>query len=89
MFHLLRATAGACKIEYLLQTCTRSAIVVELVATCSTQMRAAYASILREHDVDDIHWTQATLPQRKGGYGLRDPRTIVDTARLASLINVA
>ena len=81
-FHLLRATAGACKIEYLMQTCTRSAITDDLVATCSTQMRAAYASILREHEVDDLQWTHATLPQRKGGYGLRDQRSVVDTARL-------
>ena len=88
-FLFLRATAGACKIEYLLQTCARSAITDELVATCSAHMRAAYASILREHTVDDLRWTHATLPQRKGGYGLRDPSRIVDTARLASLVIVS
>ena len=31
----------------------------------------------------------ATLPQRKGGYGLRDPRSVVDSARLALLVNVS
>ena len=72
-----------------MQTCTRSAITDDLVATCSTQMRAAYASILREHEVDDLQWTHATLPQRKGGYGLRDPWSVVDTARLASLVKVS
>ena len=29
-----------------------------------------------------------TLPQRKGGFGLRDPKTIINAARLASLVNV-
>ena len=29
-----------------------------------------------------------TLPQREGGFGLRDPKVIVNAARLASLVNV-
>ena len=51
-------------------------------------MRQAYSTIIQT-DVDDFSWTHATLPQRAGGFGLRDPATIVDAARLASLVNVA
>ena len=39
-------------------------------------------------EVDELFWTHAAQPQ-KGGFGLRDPHTIVDIARLASLANVA
>ena len=87
-FHLLRATAGACRIEYLLQTMPRTPIIEQLVSTCSADMRTAYAAILRQPAVDDFTWTHATIPQRLGGLGLRDPKTIIDTARVASLVNV-
>ena len=87
-FHLLRATAGACKIEYLLQTLTRSRITDDLVADCSADMRAVYPAIF-PRNIDDSTWAQAKLPQRDGGFGLRDPKTIIDTAGLASLVNVS
>ena len=87
-FQLLRATAGACKIEYLLQTLTRSALTDQLVADCSADMRQVYAAILRQ-EIDDFTWAHATLPQRDGGFGLRDPTCIAESARLASLVNVA
>ena len=38
--------------------------------------------------IDDFEWTHVTMPQREGGFGLRDPKTIVNAARLASLVNV-
>ena len=87
-FLLLRATAGACKVEYLLQTLSRTQLSDDLVSTCSTDMRQAYAAICRATSVTDFEWAHATLPQREGGFGLRDPKTIVDTARVASLVNV-
>ena len=37
-------------------------------------------------EVDESTWTHATLPPR--GFGLCDPGTIIETARLASLTNV-
>ena len=85
---LLRTTAGACKVEYLLQTLTRSTITDHLVITCSAQMRDAYAAISRSATIDNFQWTHVTLPQRGWGLGLRDPKTIVNTARLAWLVNV-
>ena len=51
-------------------------------------MRQTYAAICRNTVMDDFAWEKATLPQRDGGFGLRDPKTIVNTARLASLVNV-
>ena len=41
-FQLLRATAGACRIEYLLQTMTRTALTDSVVTVCSTEMRHAW-----------------------------------------------
>ena len=64
-FHLLRATAAACKAEYLIQTITRISLIDQLVATCSTEMRHAYNAIIRGV-VDDFVWAHATLPQREG-----------------------
>ena len=87
-FLLLRATAGACKVEYLLQTLTQTTLTDHLVATCSAEMRLAYAAITRSAEMDAFTWTLVTLPQSDGGFGLRDPKTIVNTARLASLVNV-
>ena len=67
---------------------TRSTLTDQLVADCSADMRHAYAAILRKN-IDDLTWAHATLPQREGGFGLRVPRTTVDTARLVSLVNVS
>ena len=53
---------------------------------CNVLHRNAAYAIIRDV-VDDFAWEHATLPHERG-FGLRDPTTIVDTARLASLINV-
>ena len=37
--------------------------------------------------IDDFKWTHATIPRRR--FGLRDPQTIIQSARLASLTNVS
>ena len=86
---LLRATAGACKVEYLLQTLTSSAITQQLAEHCSTECQRAFAAILQHQPLECATWSLATIPQRLGGLGLRDPKAIVESARLASLINVA
>ena len=59
-FHLLRPTAGACKIEYLFQTLTRSGLTEQLVATCSGDLRQAYAALLPEGSVEQFPCTHAT-----------------------------
>ena len=84
---MLRATAGACNVEYILQTLTRSS-TDNLVSACSDYFRQTHATLLRS-EMDDCKWTHATLPQRRGGHGLRHPQTVVDTARLESLVNVS
>ena len=67
-FQLLRATAGACKVEYLLQTLTRAALTDHLIATCSAQTREACVAIIRSTTIDNFEWTHMTLPQREGGF---------------------
>ena len=84
---LLRITAGACKVEFLIQSLTSSHLVNDLAGQCSTQLRKAFCAVLQTPDVDDATWALATLPLRKGGLGLRDPKTIIQSARLASIIN--
>ena len=88
-FQLLCLTAGACKIEYLLQTMSSPNLTQQLADLCSSNLRATYASILQVPRIDDFKWTHAAIPRRMGGFGLRDPRAIIQSARLASLTNVS
>ena len=65
-----------------------SATVARLLAEhCSTLLRAAYAALLQKPAIDDDKWAHATMTRRMGGFGLRDPRAILQSARLASLVN--
>ena len=87
-FELLCQTSGACKIEYLLQTLSSLTVRKLLAEQCSHELRAAYALILKVPSIPDCKWTHTTIPRRMGGFGLRDPVSIVESARLASLTNV-
>ena len=86
---LLQMTAGACKVEYLLQTLEHSNITEFLADSCSMDMKRVYAAILDVENFDEAKWIHATLPRRMGGLGLRDPTRVIYTARLASLTNTA
>ena len=86
---ILRVTAGACKVENLLQSLSSSPLIDIRTTRASTDFRKAFASLLKADSVEDAIWSHATIPLRMGGLGLRDPITIVSTARLASLVNVS
>ena len=59
-FHLLRATAGACRIEYLLQTLSSSALTETLVTRCSAHLHSALAAILQCETAEEPTWAHAT-----------------------------
>ena len=86
---LLRATSGACKVEFLIQSLSPSPLVRDLATYCATELRKGFAAVLKTHTVDDATWITATLPLRMGGLGLRDPTVITASARLASMVNVS
>ena len=71
-------TAGAWKVEYLLQTMSSTTIVRLLADHCSTERRAAYAALLKLPAIEEPKRAHATIPRRMGGFGLRDPRTVID-----------
>ena len=81
----LRGTAGACKIEYLLQTLTRPRLTS--LSPTAPPMCGKRAQLFSAKTLTT--WAHAARPQRKRGFGLRDPKTIADTVQLGSLVNVA
>ena len=69
---ILRYTLGACCREHL---CQASCLHNELQKTLNTAndlLKRALAGIL-DADIHQRAWIQATLPQKEGGLGLRDP----------------
>ena len=74
--------------EHLLQTVSSPILAQQPADWCSNNMRSTYASILQVSHIGDSKWADATIPPRMGIFGLRDPRTIVQLTRLASLTNV-
>jgi len=84
---LLRVTAGACRVEFILQALTPSALTTELAESCSREMQRTIATILQETDISEAVWQLACLPLRMGGLGIRDPMTISSATRLANVIN--
>ena len=86
---VLRATSGACKVEFMIQSLTPSHLVEDLASFCAEGLRTSFTAVLKVPAVDGSTWTTATLPLRMGGLGLRDPTVITASARLASLVNVS
>jgi hypothetical protein len=86
---LLRLCASACKVEFALQALPQSPVTSSLATSCALGMRKALSAILRVDSLSDAAWTQATLPLRRGGLGLRDPTVIGPAARLANTVNAA
>ena len=84
---LLRATLGACRVEFLLQAMAPSAVTSQLAAVASAELKRVFAAILEVASVPDHAWMFANIPLRLGGLGLRDPTVSAAAARLASLIN--
>ena len=69
---LFRATAGACNVEYLLQTLTPSTVTRWLAEHCSTEYQRAFAANIQHEPADCATWALIMIPQRLGGLGLRD-----------------
>jgi hypothetical protein len=78
---LLRSCFGAPKISHLLRCspCTNHPALTHL----DECMRDGLESIINIH-LDDIQWTQATLPIRDGGLGVRCVGLLASSAYLAS-----
>ena len=86
---LLPVTMGACRVEFFLQALPPSEIARSLSLHWAKGMRQTLCSILQVSSIADSAWTQATLPLRSGGLGLRDPTVTGAAARTANTINAA
>ena len=70
---LLRATAGACKIEYLLQTLTSSLLVQGIINTCSEELRKALSFILNTDAIDEATYGHSDIADAYGRIGAAGP----------------
>jgi len=85
---LLRASTGACRVEFLLQTMPHSPVVDQLIDLTEEGLRQGLADILMVDTLQEEAWKLATVPVRLGGLGLRAPSRVKYAARLASLVSV-
>ena len=83
---LLRATTGACRVEFLLQALPASEVSSAVASHASTCLRKGLAAVLDIPEVPDEPWQLSLIPLRLGGLGLRDPPLIQPAARLSSLL---
>ena len=79
---LLRATLGACRVEYLLQAMTPSSVTDSLVQHSSSELRSSFEA--GTFTISDSIWRLSNIRLRLGGLGLRDPT--FSASRMASLI---
>ena len=86
-FTLLRFSMDACRVNHLLRGANYQHSV-EGAQTASKLIRTTLNTIL-DTTMTDTQWSQATLPIRRGGLGIRDPQRLHPLARIASLCDFA
>lgn len=80
--HLLRSCLSVCKVNHLLRTTPRF-FIEEQLHKFDRGLRSTLADIIRS-PISDLSWSQATLPFRFGGLGLRESFTTAAAAFTAS-----
>ena len=83
--HLLRHCLDACKVSFLLRGMDTSSCSHQL-ARCRTTLQNTLGDIIGCGRVSDQQWTQASLPLRLGGLGIKDPMQTVAPARVAAIL---
>ena len=82
---LARASAGACRVNHIAASTDPNLISDSLLNPCGISLRGILGAI-SDADIPEDAWKQATLPQRLGGLGLRDPVSEATPARMATLL---
>ena len=85
-FHLIRVCFGLPKLQYLLRT--SSAFSSSVCSEFGEILRDILTEVLNLR-LDDLAWTQASLPVRWGGLGIRDVALLAPSAFLSSAASTA
>ena len=84
---LLRATSGACRVEFLLQALPIGSVSADTARMARDRLKQGLCAVLHREDLPRDAWEQAIIPTRLGGLGLRDPTLIHYAARFSSLLS--
>ena len=79
---LLRHSIAIPRVMYLLRTAP--CFWFPLLKSFDLELRSCLSTILNVNLVDDLTWTQATLPTGSGGIGVRNTTQLASSAFLAS-----